>query len=669
MPAVLQDLPVELMLDNLLPYLQLKDLLALAATSKYFTILINDDTFWQRKLESEYNFTSRETARKTGWKAIYRGMHRPQVFVWGASSNGRLGRGELRAHEFVPAPVHPALKPADGAGIVSLAAGGWSFHAIDSKGRLYAWGELNGENWGHRVNGFADSHETAYLPVRLDFGARVQYVTCGRSHALAFDAAGQIWHFPAWGTPLRLVSPALDGSAPDTTLVQLEAGWTFGAALTEGGSVYAWWHGIGELKERIIETTRALAQENPAPADRERVVRCAIADIPFDPVHLPVLPELLRLNGDQRDVKLVKIAAADLFIVGLTNAGHVLKLDITPFRDRQEGNSLAARPLPQWEYLPRYSEQGALAQHPIYSDGSEYAKDLTPPASLTITHISAAFHTFFAYSTGPSSTVLKGGDNTNAAAWPELLPGLQNRDVISVVLGDYHWGALTADGKLLTWGKFSSGALGLGDPFERPPGPGGFASEEARDAFRSMRNRRTDAVQPVAVPTEVDFGPGRFVIAAAAAGWHTGALVLDLENLAPQHDDVQQLLDEAASAHADDLAQWQSPPFNPGGIVGPGPGPATGIVPYPMPGIVRGGGRGAVHRGGSAPRLRGGPGIFRIGFAGRGARIGGASTAFSHRGDVGVPQHEEAGPSTSQTQLQPDSDTPPSDGPAPEDRV
>lgn len=105
--VALHDLPVELLLDNLLrarnvvraagnrlivsaALMDLRDLFALAATSKFYTILINDDTFWQRKLEAEYNFTSRETARTNGWKAIYRGMRRPQVYVWGYVSRPRL---------------------------------------------------------------------------------------------------------------------------------------------------------------------------------------------------------------------------------------------------------------------------------------------------------------------------------------------------------------------------------------------------------------------------------------------------------------------------------------------------------------------------------------------------------------------------------------------------
>ena len=60
-----------------------------------------------------------------------------------------------------------------------------------------------------------------------------------------------------------------------------------------------------------------------------------------------------------------------------------------------------------------------------------------------------------------------------------MIPSLQKRSVISVVLGDYHYAALTADGKLFSWGAFSKGALGLGDPYIIPVGqPGGYANEE-----------------------------------------------------------------------------------------------------------------------------------------------------------------------------------------------
>jgi SCF-associated factor 1 len=118
---------------------------------------------------------------------------------------------------------------------------------------------------------------------------------------------------------------------------------------------------------------------------------------------------------------------------------------------------------------------------------------------------------------------------------PELsiLPELQNKSVISVVLGDWHYGALTSNGKLLTWGSYSRGALGLGDPEILPTGtPGAFPTEAAR-SFAISRRRGTPP--RVEVPTEVRFDWGltrpreRFCFAAAAAGWHTGALVIDLD--------------------------------------------------------------------------------------------------------------------------------------------
>ena len=116
---------------------------------------------------------------------------------------------------------------------------------------------------------------------------------------------------------------------------------------------------------------------------------------------------------------------------------------------------------------------------------------------------------------------------------PTIIPELQNKHVISVVLGDYHYGAVTSTGKLLTWGIYSHGALGLGDPVKLAVGaPGGFATEHQRMAAMAGR---MPTPAPVSVPTEVRFDHGkqtrkeRFCFAAAASGWHMGALVIDLD--------------------------------------------------------------------------------------------------------------------------------------------
>jgi SCF-associated factor 1 len=129
-----------------------------------------------------------------------------------------------------------------------------------------------------------------------------------------------------------------------------------------------------------------------------------------------------------------------------------------------------------------------------------------------------------------------GDTDTKPDSQPEIIPQLQNKSIISVVIGDYHNAALTANGKLLTWGGYSNGALGLGDPLKLEPGtPGGFANSRDRQVAQERGRIGAAAPPAVAVPTEVRFDHNsekpreRFCFATTAAGWHTGALVIDLE--------------------------------------------------------------------------------------------------------------------------------------------
>ena len=142
--------------------------------------------------------------------------------------------------------------------------------------------------------------------------------------------------------------------------------------------------------------------------------------------------------------------------------------------------------------------------------------------------------------------VLKGEIETSPESLPIVIPELQNRSVISVILGDYHYGALTSSGKLLTWGGYSKGALGLGDPGKVPAGsPGGFVDEERRVRAANLGQ---GFPSNVTTPSEVRFDHGlkaegrveRYCFAAAASGWHAGALVIDLAgDEVPPEDLVQ----------------------------------------------------------------------------------------------------------------------------------
>jgi SCF-associated factor 1 len=116
---------------------------------------------------------------------------------------------------------------------------------------------------------------------------------------------------------------------------------------------------------------------------------------------------------------------------------------------------------------------------------------------------------------------------------PTVIPALQNRSILSIHIGDYHYGALTSEGELYTWGQYARGALGLGDPRKIPVGePGGY-DVNLTFIFLESSARMLPRPPSVSEPALVKFNRGdgkrRFCFVAAAAGCHFGALVFDTE--------------------------------------------------------------------------------------------------------------------------------------------
>ncbi|TBU47471.1 RCC1/BLIP-II [Dichomitus squalens] len=627
MPGI-ADLPVELFVDDIFAYLPVRDLLNFGAINRFFNSLVNDEALWHQRIEQDFNFSGADTARHSGWKFLYKRLSNPAVYVWGEKSAGRLGiedppRSGVR--DGVPYPVRLNIP---GAKIVSLVAGGMSFHAIDSRGDIYVWGMLDGTSIALRSDGFSDPCKKAEHPVRLKLPMKFRSLSCGRLHTTAIDAASQIWTFVSWGRPFRLSSALIDKSSPETTPIQVESGWSFSSLLTQSGDVLVYWPNGGRLKEIIDqkaeeldkldnEELKAAAKARPTEAE-PNVVPCYWWVLHgADPVRLPPIPSGslpalphtgLTQEALDEETKLVKIAALDNNIIGLTNKGHVLRYGELYGEDEyQQG---------RWEYLPLFSDVQQIKNKFASTTSDNSSPGYSPPDSMLITHISASFETFFAYSVGKTSAVLMGkgipaqsahvphpDPFTNDFA-PTIIPELQNRSVISVVLGDYHYGALTATGKLLTWGQFSKGALGLGDPLEIEVGqPGGFPSEQARNQAVRPRYGLIRTPPDVQVPTEVRFDHGekrkrvKYCFAAAALGWHTGALVIDLDPDQEEEEEEEEHVTDAFPANQDGGGAEQEEP----------PAPGDTMAHFMPIGFGRGRG---MHP-------------FRVGFAGRGMHRGG----------------------------------------------
>ncbi|KAK0501399.1 regulator of chromosome condensation 1/beta-lactamase-inhibitor protein II [Armillaria luteobubalina] len=588
MPSI-TDLPVELFLDNLLPILPTSDLAHLAATCKFFALLASDSTFWKLKCQSDFNFSGAGTARTSGWKFIYSRLFKPRVFVWGAPSQGRLGLSTLPKTSLRDVPFPTELK-IPGARIVSLVAAGMSFHALDSKGNIFVWGTLDGLQRALTSDGFSEANKKANHPLRLHLPVSMRSISCGRFHAASMDSQGYVWNFINWGRPFRLTSTRLKAS--DCHLIQVECGWNFSSALTNTGDIFVWWPFSGSMERLIEERNSAMndAGDKKGLISSDGAIACVPWDLDMDPVALPALPPLPVLNtspdnNTDEPIRVIQIASYDGHMIALTTKGHVLK-----FGSLENETTVTSG---RWEYLPRYSEVKRVRQHETFSSAGG---SVEPPVTMKITHISAHFMRFIAYSTGSSSIVLMGDIDTTPDSEPQIIPALQNESVISVVLGDYHQAAVTAAGKLSSWGAYSNGALGLGDPCQLEPGcPGAFQTENER-LMALDRGRGTPAA--VQVPTEVRFDHNRkkpkdrFCLSAAASGWHSGALVIDLEENAEDADsDIEQ----------------DKPPE-------PLPAPARRHIAPPVIPLDPG-----------HPFIARGNPFFRIGFAGRGLNRGGSS--------------------------------------------
>lgn len=107
------------------------------------------------------------------------------------------------------------------------------------------------------------------------------------------------------------------------------------AVLTEAGHVFVEWPFHGEFNERIEQHHNSF-NEGPGVRLSEGVLDCATWEINRDFLELPALPDSLLVldpsaaaNTDrEEELRIIKIAAGENFVVALTNQGHVLKLDI-----------------------------------------------------------------------------------------------------------------------------------------------------------------------------------------------------------------------------------------------------------------------------------------------------------------------------------------------------
>lgn len=327
-----------------------------------------------------------------------------------------------------------------GTSIFQCSAGGWSFHALDSKGRVWCWGTLDGSGWAAAGQPYTNPFKQQSTPMLLqaDFARRIAHVDSGRAHAVALDEAGHVYEWRSWGRVARIQSSERVWSSA----LQVSAGWSFTCVLAapEAGRAHKKRLFV-HFEPRATAISRAATAQQPVVASEGYEQPTVTFDLDVDSLQLPPLP----FQTDDEDVS--KIATGDLFVLVLSTAGRVYKLDIHPivnpglmdrrFRDEEsEGmpprlrERLSAAFLSgerRWQYLERFCDGRKLAENPALSsiEGIE---------QLKMTHISAHFQRFAVYCASArhpeQSVVLIGEGDTDADTDPSILPQLQGRGII-----------------------------------------------------------------------------------------------------------------------------------------------------------------------------------------------------------------------------------------------
>ncbi|KAM3579561.1 hypothetical protein VKS41_008019 [Umbelopsis sp. WA50703] len=475
---LLSNLPVDVLIQDLLPRLPYKTLIELSKTSKFFYRLCGDESLWKKLALRELHIPAYATFRNRGWKDIFAKLHHPVVYTWGEGTHYRLGHAEVvqprgnfrnyRTDERVPREL-VALR---GKKIVDLVAGGWFFHALDRYGKVWAWGTLQVE-WPISRGAQTTPIKTPTM-VNLPEHESMESISCGRSHAISLSTEGNVYHW----NHIRKVQQVL---IPGTTsrVRQIAANWGYSSILTEAGELFF----VQQPENAVDELSAAiLTVEATSPG-------VTLQNYINDAQAMGVQVE----NAD--DDGFIQIASMESQTLVLTKKGRVYLFDTAHIAiptdenvGRVERNRTIGWP-PQ--FISNPAKTGGELKH--YS--SPYQKNIIDSDGHLTMFISAFYHNFAVYSL--DGAVKLGSHETTSDAQPHTMSEL-NQDICKVTFGDYHSGALTTEGDLLSWGSHSCGALGHGS--------------------------KSSPTREIASPKNIEALKDMFIFAASFGGWHSGCL-------------------------------------------------------------------------------------------------------------------------------------------------
>ncbi|KAK4505823.1 hypothetical protein PRZ48_003788 [Zasmidium cellare] len=462
-PTTLLDLPVDLLL-LIFPHLDAASFLSLTSTCKalHNSDFAEDSAYWSALVRNQFRVPNQPVVQNDGrrWKRLYKRMRtQSKCYAWGNDDKGCLGhsfdlpnlpgqrRPVMRRSRHLSCPS--VMEGTEQLGIISdMQSGGWSTTILTSKGALYSCGVMDGLQFNQRRPPYMQQPKkqpTALIfPVgmphpkdRYEPVTAIKQFSSGRSHILALSDSGRIW---SWqdielrGVHVKFVHHTLkeDGREKGTGVVKkVVAGWNKSVALIEGSGLVVW------------EPIR-LSQEESETSDAALVLLST------------VVPRTQYVDSAPHKTSDGAVEGQD---VGEVQSFIVL--EDTILFNTSLGKVFAA--VITWTDTVQAVSEPVELSIPVKGD-------TTAEASF-VTDIQGSFRNFAVFTkagdvlTSEQDRImpLLTNQHTNRRLFTRI-PALQNKQVISLAFGDYHFHALHSSGEITSYGyePQSCGALGLG---------------------------------------------------------------------------------------------------------------------------------------------------------------------------------------------------------------
>jgi SCF-associated factor 1 len=470
MTASLTDLPIDILV-LIVPHLDAKSFLSLCRTCRglYQDEFRLDSSYWNHVTRSVFRVRNRPTVGGLHWQRLYkRLLTQSRVYTWGQDANGCLGRGPTNpSRHLMPrgvprrrAPVtghntrtswpEEMSVPEDFGVIADLQCGGWSTSALNDRGVLMTAGILNGMS----QFGFQGQLRPMIYPPgfpqpiqRYDPSVALREFSSGRTHILGLSDSGIVWSWsdvqqPAVQLKFSNLTP-IEGttgavSEAEGSVRSVVAGWDKSSAYVRGSGIVVW------------KTVQGLPAEQQ---DRDTVLISDWAVVPKSWYRRPrgsrrEPDESTRMLG-QEVGEITNYIVLEHYVVFVTDIHKIFAARTVSGAIDDIFELLNLQALSDTDDSPAAIDvQGSFRSFAVFKrDGAVITTDIDYLDALSRGQLA------------PPIT---------------KIPALQNSGVTSMAFGDYHYHALHSDGSISSYGVEPSacGALGLGGGRGVPVPPG-----------------------------------------------------------------------------------------------------------------------------------------------------------------------------------------------------